>query len=132
MKTVLLCEDDSDMVGLIQAVVEHAGYQLVRAENGREAVDMALKTKPDLVLMDLRMPIMDGAAATRVLRDKGYAAPIVILTASEKAEDRKRATQAGANAFILKNSVMSDVEDTLQRLLGSDDFDLDLPDPGAK
>jgi CheY-like chemotaxis protein len=119
MKTILLCEDDVDMVRLIESVVARAGYQLILAPDGRQAVDTALKAPvPDLVLMDLRMPKMDGLAATRVLRDKGFRNPIVILTASESADDRRRAQAAGCSGFILKTLAMADVEDTLDRLLG--------------
>jgi len=126
VKTILLCEDDADMVRLIQGVVENAGYKLILAADGRQAVDAALKQRPDLVLMDVHMPMMDGVAATRVLRDKGFTHPIVILTASDKPEDRKRAQAAGCNGFILKTLVMSDVEDMLARLLGGAGDDADF------
>lgn len=130
MRTVLLCEDDVDMVRLIQSVVERAGYRLIVTTDGREAVETVLRQPPDLVLMDLRMPKMDGLAATRVLRDKGFANPIVILTASDNPEDRRRAQAAGCSGFILKTLAMVDVEETLGRLLGgaddADDSDYEL------
>ena len=124
MKTVLLCEDDEEMVQLTRLVVERAGYRLERAADGRQAVEMGLKQNPELILMDIRMPNMDGIAATRVLRDKGFTKPIVILTGSEKEEDRKRARAAGCSGFILKTLAMSDVCEELERLVGAaEDFD---------
>lgn len=124
MKKVLLCEDDEDMVQLTRLVVERAGYALVRASDGRQAVDMALSEKPELILMDLRMPNMDGFAATRVLRDKGFLKPIVILTGSEKADDKERARKAGCSGFILKTLAMSDVCEALERFIGAaEDFE---------
>ena len=117
MKTVLICEDDADMVALIRAVVERAGYGLITASDGRLALELGLKQDPDLILMDLLMPNADGIAATKMLRIKGYKKPIVILTASEREPDRRAALAAGANAFILKTLAMSDVEETLERLL---------------
>jgi CheY-like chemotaxis protein len=127
MKTVLLCEDDEDMVQLTRLVVERAGYRLERAADGRQAVDMGLKQNPELILMDIRMPNMDGISAARVLRDKGYTRPIVILTSSEKAEDRKRAGEAGCSGFILKTLAMSDVCEALEKLVGSDE-DFEVPE----
>jgi CheY-like chemotaxis protein len=117
VKKILVCEDDPDMAKLVMSVIEHAGHELLQAANGREAVEMALKEMPDLVLMDLRMPEMDGFAATRVLRDKGYKKPIVIVTASDKKEDREKALKAGCNEFLVKNIVMSGLESALFRLL---------------
>ena len=125
MKMVLLCEDDEDMVQLTRLVVERAGYRLLRAADGRQAVDMGLKDNPELILMDIRMPNMDGIAATRVLRDKGFKKPIVILTGSEAGDDRARASKAGCTGFILKTLAMSDVCEALERLVGSaEDFDV--------
>ena len=117
MKKILICEDDPDMAKLIAAVVESGGYALTYAANGREAVSLAIEKKPDLVLMDLRMPELDGLKAIKLLRDQGYKKPIVIVTASESPKDREMAMAAGANAFIVKNIVMSGLEGTLERLL---------------
>lgn len=121
MKTVLLCEDDAEMVTLIRAVVERAGYGLITASDGRLALQLGLSQDPDLILMDLLMPNADGIAATKMLRIKGYKKPIVILTASERKEDRVSALKAGATAFIVKTLAMSDVEEALSRLLGGGD-----------
>ena len=119
MKTVLLADDNPDIVELVQLILANSGYNLVIATDGNEAVDICLSQTPDLVLMDIKMPAMDGFAATRELRAKGFANPIVILTSSESVDDRQKAEQAGCDAYILKSLEMKEVEDTLDRFLQS-------------
>ena len=119
MKTVLLTDDNPDIVELVQLVLANSGYNLVIANDGIEAVNICLSQTPDLVLMDLKMPNMDGFSATRELREKGFPNPIVILTSSESDADRQKAEQAGCDAYILKTLEMKEVESTLDRFLHS-------------
>lgn len=116
-KTVLLTDDNPDIVELVQLVLENSGYKMLTAADGEQAVDVALKQKPDLVLMDLNMPKMNGFDATKVLRQKGFHSPIVVLTASESEEDRRKAKEVGCNDYILKTMEMRDVERVLDRFL---------------
>lgn len=117
MKTVLLTDDNPDIIELVQLILANSGYQLITASDGIEAVSVSLEQKPDLILMDLKMPNMDGFAATRALREKGFSNPIVVLTASESDADRKEAQQAGCDAYILKTLEMKDVVSTIDRFL---------------
>lgn len=117
MKTVLLTDDNPDIVELVQLILANSGYNLIIANDGVEAVNSCLSQTPDLVLMDLNMPNMDGFDATRNLREKGFTNPIVILTSSESVEDRQAAEQAGCDAYILKTMEMKEVEDTIDRFL---------------
>jgi len=117
MKTVLLTDDNEDIIELVQLVLKNAGYKLITARDGVEAIDVCMSQKPDLVLMDLKMPRMDGFEATRTLREKGFTNPIVVLTASESAEDKKKAHAAGINGYILKTMDMKDVETTIDKFL---------------
>lgn len=117
MKTVLLADDNESIVELIKLVLAQAGYNLIIASDGKQAVQMCLEQTPDLVFMDIKMPNMDGFAATRILRDKGFKNPIVVLTSSESEEDRKRAEHVGCNDYILKTMDMNGVEETLDRYL---------------
>lgn len=110
MKTVLLTDDNPDIVELVQLVLANAGYRLLTAADGRQAVDLCLKESPDLVLMDLNMPTMNGFDATRQLRKQGFAKPIIVLTASTSEDDRLKAAEAGCNDYILKTLEMRDVE----------------------
>lgn len=117
MKKVLLTDDNPDMIELVQLVLANAGYQLLTASDGLKAVETCLAAKPDLVLMDLRMPSMDGFEATRELRSKGFKNPIIVLTASESEEDRRRAEEAGCDGDIIKSLDMDNVEAEIDRFL---------------
>lgn len=117
MKTVLLCDDNEDMVDLTKLVLSDSGYELITAADGEKAVSLCLEQQPDLVLMDIRMPNMDGFTATRTLRSEGYDKPIVILTGSEKEEDREEAQKAGCNDYVLKTMDMNEVVEVLDRYL---------------
>ena len=117
MKTVLLTDDNQDMIELVLLVLQNAGYRLITANDGIEAVNTCLEQSPDLVLMDLNMPNMNGFDATKTLRDKGLSNPIVILTASESEDNKERAEEAGCNGYILKTMDMKDVEETIDHYL---------------
>lgn len=117
MKTVLLADDSQDMIELVQLVLQNSGYRMITANDGIEAVNTCLEQSPDLVLMDLNMPNMNGFEATKTLRDKGFSNPIVVLTSSESEDDRKRAEEAGCSGYILKTMDMGDVEETIDHYL---------------
>jgi DNA-binding NarL/FixJ family response regulator len=74
-----------------------------RARNGAEAVELAERLHPDVVVMDIEMPVVDGIEATRRLRDSGNPAKVFVLTASESAETRRRALEAGAAGYLRKS-----------------------------
>ena len=117
MKTILFADDNQDMLEMIQLILQDSGYNLITANDGNEAVKICLEQAPDLVLMDLNMPNMNGFDATKILRDKGFSNPIVVLTGSESEDDRKRAEEAGCNEYILKTLEMKDVEKTIDHYL---------------
>ena len=117
MKTVLLTDDNADIVELVQLVLANSGYSMITAVDGEAAVQLGLEQKPDLILMDLKMPKMNGIDATRALRAKGFDKPIVVLTASESEEDKRNAMAAGCNGYILKTLDMDGVEQILDHYL---------------
>ena len=117
MKTILLTDDNQEMVQLVQVILRDSGHVLLIATDGNEAVKICLEQTPDLVLMDLNMPNMNGFDATQTLRDKGFLNPIVVLTASESEHDRKRAEEVGCNEYILKTLGMEDMERTIDHYL---------------
>jgi CheY-like chemotaxis protein len=100
--TILVAEDHLDSRDAMRAILEAFGYRVIEAVNGRQAVDLALSDHPDLILMDIMMPELDGFEATRELRKHtGTAAtPIIAVTAMEGAQSL--ALQAGATDFVRK------------------------------
>jgi PAS domain S-box-containing protein len=100
--SVLLAEDGIDNQQLIELLLCQAGATVEIVENGRQAVEKALSRPFDVVLMDVQMPEMDGHQATRILRQQGYAGPILALTAHAMASDRERCLSAGCNAHLTK------------------------------
>jgi CheY-like chemotaxis protein len=101
--TILVADDEPMNRELILDLFNEAGFHSVLlAANGQEAVDMALKHSPDLILMDIRMPVMDGFTAVDRLKKEGYSGPIVMLSALTMSEDIDKCLQAGAVGYITK------------------------------
>jgi two-component system, cell cycle response regulator DivK len=100
--TILIAEDHLDSRDAMRALLEAFGYVVLEAVNGRQAVDVALDKHPDLILMDIMMPELDGFEATRELRrhNATCGTPIIAVTAMEGAQHL--ALQAGANDFVRK------------------------------
>ena len=104
---ILVVEDGPDNQRVIRHVLERAGYEVTVAENGLVGVELALAAADEgspfvVVLMDVQMPVLDGYAATRQLRDQGYTAPIIALTAHALPSERQRCLEAGCDAFATK------------------------------
>jgi signal transduction histidine kinase/DNA-binding NarL/FixJ family response regulator len=101
--TKILVVDDGDTNRkLIQLILRRAGAHAVTVENGREAVDKGLEKPFDLILMDMQMPVMDGYTATRKLRQRGIAIPIVALTAHALKGDEEKCRDAGCSGYLTK------------------------------
>jgi len=108
----ILCVDDHPLVrkGIASILANEADMVLVaEAGNGREAVELFKELKPDVVLMDLRMPDIDGTAATRMIRQEVPDARIIALTSYDGDQDIYRALEAGVRGYILKEMVHTEV-----------------------
>jgi CheY-like chemotaxis protein len=99
---ILLVEDAVDLRVLIQRYLSKHGAMIELCENGFDAVERAMKQSFDLILMDMKMPVMDGYEAARTLRQRGYRHPIVALTAYANTSDRQRCFEAGCDDYISK------------------------------
>ena len=101
MKRIIVAEDnDSNYILMNYILKKH--YDYFRARNGQEAVELAESEKPDLILMDIKMPVMDGLEATRQIKGKNPDLPIIAVTANAFDSDRHAAFEAGCNDFISK------------------------------
>jgi CheY-like chemotaxis protein len=118
--TVLLVEDTEDNRFMMRRLLEMAGYGVVEATNGEEAVRLAQSERPDLILMDLSLPVIDGLAATRAIRklDALGKTPIVAVSAHDTSDFEADALAAGCNSYITKPIDFSQLEQLIARLLG--------------
>ncbi len=117
MKTILIAED-TDSNFLLLNIVLRKKYNLVRAYNGQEALELFQENKPDLILMDIKMPIMDGLDATREIRKTDAEIPIIALTANAFDSDKQKAKEAGCNGYMAKPIVAADLLVLMQEYLG--------------
>lgn len=99
---VLVCEDSAAIAQILVYLLEEAGAVVTHCENGALGVEAVQEALPDLVLMDIQMPVMDGYEASRTLRDRGYRGPIVALTAFTMSDDEQRCLAAGCDHYIQK------------------------------
>lgn len=118
--SVLLVEDHVENQRLISMYLNKAGLEADIANNGQEAVEKALASQYDLVLMDIQMPIMNGIEATQTLRAKGYKAPIVALTANAMKSDVDACTSAGCDDFVSKPIDKNTLYKLLEKYLNVD------------
>lgn len=117
MKTVLVAEDEESNFELVNIVLKKR-YNLLRAHNGIEAVTMNEDEKPDLILMDIRMPGMTGLDATRIIKEVSPDTPIIALSAFAFDENIREAKAAGCDAFMAKPFKVEDLIETIKQYIG--------------
>ena len=117
MKTILIAEDNDSNYILMTYILKKS-YQFLRAKNGQEAVEMADKGGIDLILMDMKMPVMDGVEATQKIREQHPGLPIVALTANAFESDRQMMMDAGCNEFLSKPVSSEKCLATIEELIG--------------
>ena len=117
--TVLVVEDDAELREILQAEFELEGLVALTATNGSEAVTAARELKPDLILMDLMMPVMDGIEATKIVKgnEETKHIPIIMLTAAGNKEDIVAGLEAGAIDYITKPFFMPELKSRLRSVL---------------
>lgn len=116
-KTILVAEDVESNFMLVRALLQSSGVKILWAKNGLDAVDMAVKYDVNLVLMDIRMPKLDGIDATKKIKEMFPALPVVILTAFSHEEEMNRGYDAGCSAYLLKPIKRTELYSVVARLL---------------
>lgn len=104
MQTILLVEDNEMNRDMLSRRLERKGYRIIMAEDGKQGIDLAAAQLPDLVLMDLSLPVLDGWEATRLLKQDSRTRriPVIALTAHAMAGDEESAYEAGCDDFDTK------------------------------
>lgn len=120
-KTILLVDDSALICHVVSKVLKDSGYTVLTAKNGREGVSLARQHVPNLVIMDVEMPVMDGIDATRQIKSEPVTAqiPVVIFTSLGREEDIDRAKQAGCEGFLSKPICKEALNSEVQRILQS-------------
>ena len=119
MKRILIIDDEQDMLDLLRPRLEAAGYEISTALDGQEGLNKAREEKPDLILLDVMMPKMDGYQVCRFLKfDEEYKhIPIVLLTARGQAQDKETGKKVGADGYLTKPFEKDALLDTISQLL---------------
>jgi DNA-binding response OmpR family regulator len=117
---ILIVDDEADLVSVLRLGLEREGFEVIDAGDGELGLDRARKDHPDLVLLDLMLPKLDGYKVCRALKfDEGYKRlPIFILSARPGEQDRRLALEMGAEAFITKPYELKDLVAKIRRRLG--------------
>ena len=118
-KKILIVDDDLDLCHILQTVFKHLDYDSVVAVNGKEAVDLATSQLPDLILMDIMLPVMDGLQATRLIREhpNTQSTPILAMTARATSEDREECFRSGCDDFLAKPFTVKELTSIIEKLL---------------
>ncbi len=118
-KRILIADDEEDFVTLLQFTLETEGYDCLTAYDGNEALSKAKKEKPDLIILDIMMPKMNGYEVSRLLKfSKRYKdIPIIMLTARTQEKDRKLGNETGADMYVTKPFEMSDLVHKVNNIL---------------
>ena len=119
--TVLLVEDTEDNRQMMGRLLEMSGFRVVEATNGQEAVEVAARENPKIILMDLSLPFIDGLAATRRIRSLPglNKVPIVAVSAHDTADFHQEALAAGCDAYLTKPIDFSELEEVMRRMMSS-------------
>ncbi|HKV49780.1 MAG TPA: response regulator [Gemmatimonadaceae bacterium] len=123
LKTVLLVEDNEDNRIVYSTILQHFGYRVMEAFNGEEGIAKARTEQPDLILMDISIPVIDGWEATQVLKRDPTTRriPIIALTAHALASDREKAMEVGCDSYLAKPCEPKTVVSEVERFIGRGD-----------
>lgn len=118
-KKILIVDDNEDLARLLEKLVENLGYKPILATNGKQAVDIAAASSPDLIVLDIVLPEMNGLEAARLIRQNPDTSSIPILAISAKTshQDRLACLQSGCDDYLAKPFMLSQLASSIERLL---------------
>ena len=123
-KRILVVEDQEDNRRIIRDLLTSAGYELIEAQDGAEGVRLAESERPDLILMDIQLPVLDGHEATRRIKENPDLRhiPLIVVTSYALSGDEQKATAAGSDGYVAKPFSPRQLLATIRKF---------LPEPGA-
>jgi CheY-like chemotaxis protein len=119
---ILIAEDFEENRTALTLILKYAGFDVIEVENGRQAIDAVRQEEPDLVLMDVTLPVLDGLEATREIRsdEKFERLPIIILSAHDNDEIRREAAEAGGSEYLSKPFEVAELKKLIEGCLSVD------------
>ena len=119
-KKILMVDDEKDIKDILKAILESEGYSTIEAPDGHQGFEKALSEKPDLIILDVMMPVLDGFGAAEKLKTNKdtFGIPIIMLTAKDEPIDKEKAMSLGVNTFIVKLFDLDELRHTVKELLG--------------
>jgi len=115
---VLVADDDEDILALVTFSLRRDGYEVVQARDGAEALELVERLKPDVVLMDISMPVMDGIEATKQISAAHPRVAVLMLTGSNARIDVDRARKAGAAGYVTKDKIAAELIEAILQARG--------------
>ncbi|MEW6067940.1 MAG: response regulator [Nitrospirota bacterium] len=123
MKKVLVIEDNKENRRLITYIFQRAGYEVISAETGEKGVELALREKPHLIIMDIALPGIDGIETTIRIREAGLSdVPIIAVTSYAMLGDREKILKAGCNGYLEKPFDPITMVEKIQQIIGARRF----------
>ncbi len=118
-RKILIVDDNPDLIYVLQRLVQLVGYDFIVATNGKQAVDIAAAQLPDLIILDIMLPEMDGLEAARLIRQnpKTHSIPILALTAKVSLKDKEECLQSGCDDYISKPYTPKQLASRIEKLL---------------
>jgi DNA-binding response OmpR family regulator len=119
MKKILIAEDERDIRDLVSFTLQFAGYQVIAAADGQEAVELAIREKPDMILMDVRMPRLSGYEACKRIKAEPdlVDVPVVFLSAKGQDSEIRLGLEAGAQEYVVKPFAPAELVEKVKSLL---------------
>ena len=116
---ILIADDDAEMLETLASLLEEKGYTVIRAENGQEAVELAHKELPALIMLDIHMPVMDGLKACKAIKSDNITkgAVVVMLTVEGSIKEIQQAIGYGAKTYITKPSSRAEILNVVRSIL---------------
>ena len=116
-RKILIIDDDVTALDIVDFLFEDKGYEVIRRADGVAALDCVLDVKPDIILIDLMMPKMNGQECVKLMRDRGIVAPVVAFTAVDDPEVHQEALDAGCNLVLTKPCKPANLVKHIEELL---------------
>lgn len=118
MRKILVVDDENDICDFVKNFFQERGYNVLTAHNGEQAIEIAKREKPELILLDVRMKGMDGIAALKHLRDYDKKQKVIMVTALEDQDKMDEASRLGACDYITKPLMLDYLENAVEKILG--------------